>query len=1280
MKMNESAGMKIRTAAIWFLFTTASACAAAEFAEPGPDFTWPEAVAFISSDCSLESNELSVFRIGNTRAYTQFDLPMPSKIGRQLYIIKPARPGVEPKLLLDVGRGCIGSPSGSLDGKSIYASMAAEGEFFYHIYKIPADGGNPTRITDGPFHDLDPAELPDGRIVFSSTRIGTFEEYHSSPARALFVMNSDGSDIHPITFTSIFDNEPKVMADGSIVFIRSDNFLERAKVETRLHAVRPDGTGGRSIASADQGASYGARLRAFGFGSPAPLPDGRLAFLSSQGNLLIKPGAPRVRAHRLPGNLQELAPLPDGRLLCTVHREAKADSNPSVEFVIELAEERTQIERVVIENYGQAEEKGNYYAKDFTIAASSTTRDSKAFKTVCKGTLKPELGPQTFKIEPVQVKYVRLLISSGYRQDYFELGELEVYDSKGRNVAAAAGGGKILSCTSAHARKDAWAPEHIIDGIKNGKAGSWCSEQFGKKKAGGNYNTIAILDPAKENRMTALFQSSGAAIHSPVYVGCRPGKKNVIADAVSTRKASGGSATGYFLCQSVRITRKTAADWPRIRSVRVLGGKPSSLRSTNFEAVHAGLEAVELGTVPLSPDGSFFVEVPADTPIAFQMLDGEGRPQLNEMSWIFVRPGETRSCIGCHESRGAAPLSVDFQATKARPVKLLGQGKPHRFRGQNPWVNGLMDMQFERIREIASVGQRGFLGDPNVTGAAEWEAIESWLTNRDAGLRISACQRLLGTHERRFSEPLARLLKDPVREVRIAAALALSACGDRTSLPHLLAALDDPDPVSAQAAALALENLTAYAEEFDPFGAAEQRRLQAGQWRAWFKSLSWESHEEALIAQLKGSDRVLKHKAVVALGHIGGDKAKHALRQFLMQESKTNPYGQRGPGEGITFAADSRLNPRIIQEAARSLGHLRDTDAIPVLKEILGRNLSSRKSNLFLTEACLEALPIIGDKQLEDDMIETFGQLEEFHEYYNWYGGGHPYNEVSMPHFRILDVLDRMGSTKTAALVPAVIRSLPIDVDRQLLLELDDYELMASRVVKRSGCEKQVVETCLALLGDTDAVSDDSLKPSVSRLYHAFAGKPQLENRSAQVLSILCTDRQYEPRIRAVFNRYRAKERGPLFRTRAIRSPVPDRPWVLFYLARLLGKLADPASSDCLISALEKDPNEAAFGRPAPDTVWVGMLQEDNTPCYRAAAAYALGNIRQKRAAGPLLKVLSNLDNALDTRYAAAVALGKINDAAIVDAIGKMASDYPDVSVRNVLLSMLQNDPVQVRR
>ena len=415
---------------------------------------------------------------------------------------------------------------------------------------------------------------------------------------------------------------------------------------------------------------------------------------------------------------------------------------------------------------------------------------------------------------------------------------------------------------------------------------------------------------------------------------------------------------------------------------------------------------------------------------------------------------------------------------------------------------------------------------------------------------------------------------------------------------------------------------------------------------------------------------MLKHKAVVALGHIGDDQAKPALRQFLIQQSKTNPYGPRGPGEGITFGADSPLNPRITQEAARSLGYLRDADAIPVLKEIVQQNLSSRKSNLYLAEACLEALSIIGDKELESYLIETFGKLEEFHEYYNWYGGGHPYNEVSMPHFRLLNALDEIGSTKTATLVPAIIRSLPIDVDRQLLLELDDYELMASRVVKRSGCEKKVVETCLALLGDRAAIADDSFKPSVSKLYRAFAGRPQLENRAAQVLSILCTDRQYEPRIRAVLNRYREKERAPLFRTRVIRSPVPDRPWVMFYMARLLGKLADQDSSDCLIAALDRDPNEAAVGRPAPDSVWVGMLQEDNTPCYRAAAAHALGRIGEPSAADVLIKALRNMDNALDVRHASAVALKRIAEEKHHETIAKLAASYPDVSVKQVLRSI----------
>ena len=84
----------------------------------------------------------------------------------------------------------------------------------------------------------------------------------------------------------------------------------------------------------------------------------------------------------------------------------------------------------------------------------------------------------------------------------------------------------------------------------------------------------------------------------------------------------------------------------------MLGGLALTTRSSHSHIVHAGHQTVELGSVPLAPDGSFSIEVPADVPLALQAVDAEGRSELNEMSWIYVRPGEQRSCIGCHHSRG----------------------------------------------------------------------------------------------------------------------------------------------------------------------------------------------------------------------------------------------------------------------------------------------------------------------------------------------------------------------------------------------------------------------------------------------------------------------------------------------------------------------------------------------------------------------------------------------------------------------------------------------------
>jgi hypothetical protein len=55
-----------------------------------------------------------------------------------MYTLIPATPDGTPKLILDAGTGLIGSPVCSFDGKTIYFTMAPEGDTFFHLYSINA--------------------------------------------------------------------------------------------------------------------------------------------------------------------------------------------------------------------------------------------------------------------------------------------------------------------------------------------------------------------------------------------------------------------------------------------------------------------------------------------------------------------------------------------------------------------------------------------------------------------------------------------------------------------------------------------------------------------------------------------------------------------------------------------------------------------------------------------------------------------------------------------------------------------------------------------------------------------------------------------------------------------------------------------------------------------------------------------------------------------------------------------------------------------------------------
>jgi HEAT repeat protein len=1006
--------------------------------------------------------------------------------------------------------------------------MAREGDAFFHVYRMPAEGGAPQQLTDGPFFDIDPAELPDGRVVFTSTRMGTFEEYHNPPSRALYAMNADGSEIRPITNTIIFDNEPEVLADGRILFVRSDNFFDRGKVETLLHATFPDGTRGQTEFGLDQGPEYGGRLRAFNCGSPAPMPDGHVAYVSSAGITVGRMGHAQEHLQNFAMEAGDVAALPDGRLLCTVGR-------------------------------------------------------------------------------PVTVE----VLEGGQKKSVREF----------------------------------------------------------------SYEEISILDPQSQPPvLTMLHDAAGAPLHSPVWLGARPRPPRLHAQA-DIQPDSPRKTTGMIFCQNARYTKNTTAGWGHVRAIRVLKGTGLTTRSSHSYIVHAGNETVELGTVPLAPDGSFFAEVPADTPIALQAVDAEGRSELNEMSWLYVRPGERRTCVGCHQPRQAAPVARAPRALAlmAAPVELLGDGQPHRFRGNNPAVTGLMELQFDRFREVAGINRHSRTDSPTASGQDDVGALIAQLQEGDGALKTSAARVLALFRDAKAAPALAAALNDASRELRLAAAVALASCGTRDSVPPLLAALSDDDPVVAQGAAMALENLTGHSEPFNPFTDTTDRQA----WGAWFAGTSWEAIEDALVKQVESGDRDRVRRAAVALGHTGGPNARAALRGYVSKEQGNNPYpAWRKDGhesDGASFNALAAVNPRTLQAATRALGQVGDGTDVAMLSELLVTHGVPATGNLFLAEAAAEALGRIGTPEAETALIQAFAGLKDYPDYTYWYGD-HPALmscHASPVHYFVIEALDTLGSTRADAILPHLIRSVPIDPDRALLLPNDDYETLVGRVLRRHAAGPAIIETCLALLGDSEAQMSPAIKDAVSTTIRCWGGHPGPEIRAAQTLSLACRDQACAPRVQAALLRYSAMDSGikRVFNTGIpVVDALPVENWVSFFLARTLGNLANPQSADGLIALLEQSPAEAATGRPDPLGPGVLFLHNGLTPCWRAAVAWALGKTGAPQAAPVLLKIVRDLDNAPDTRHAAAVALGACADAATREAIRELAAGYPERATRMALL------------
>ncbi len=94
-----------------------------------------------------------------------------------------------------------------------------------------------------------------------------------------------------------------------------------------------------------------------------------------------------------------------------------------------------------------------------------------------------------------------------------------------------------------------------------------------------------------------------------------------------------------------------------------------------------------LGAVPVEKDGSAYFNIPASKPVFFQAIDQNGLAVQSMRSETYVQPGETLTCLGCHERRhqSARPSSIKPLAFQRAPSEIT------------PEVDGTNPFNFPRL-------------------------------------------------------------------------------------------------------------------------------------------------------------------------------------------------------------------------------------------------------------------------------------------------------------------------------------------------------------------------------------------------------------------------------------------------------------------------------------------------------------------------------------------------------------------------------------------------------
>lgn len=544
------------------------------------------------------------------------------------------------------GNGDVSDPEVSYDGRKIVFAMrcptsntstiggaaACTGRWNIWEYDMTTGGlagGSLRRVTSSTSDDdVDPAYLPAGRgFVFSSNRqtqtrsvingqaVFAVDEYERERVLNLHTMDADGGAITQISVNQSHDRNPVVKRNGDIMFARWEHVGPRNRFA--IFKSKQDGT--------DMFVLYGAHSPGNSFLHPREMdPNGRYAghvasslmSLSGtrEGGALMLIDIENFSENTMPANRAVTASagqrhltnleIPEGRGLSLVGRATSPyplwDGTDRILVAFRTCEV-TRDGVVIPCSRLTAEEVERLNDRDRTmeeVAADSVQDNVPPIYSIYMY----DPGPQTWLI-----------------------------------VASPPQGFMYVDPVAIQARAEPAAPTPTTIDPTLAASGQALIE------------VRSIYDTDGLNRMAE-------AVIAPVDLpaGCARAiaqraptdttdTRNSIADLASMKDP----ANQAYHCAPARFVRATRAVAPQ----QGMTGMREAIGETDFEPQQI------LGYAPVEPDGSFKLLVPADTPLALSIIDTKGRALQTHLNWIQVRPGERRTCDGCHSPRRGASIN-----------------------------------------------------------------------------------------------------------------------------------------------------------------------------------------------------------------------------------------------------------------------------------------------------------------------------------------------------------------------------------------------------------------------------------------------------------------------------------------------------------------------------------------------------------------------------------------------------------------------------------------------